>query len=127
LEVAFTEAFVALALNDFKENRADLVFGENLQQQVVVGAAVKQNAIFLQAFDIFAVIGQPGVEQFVISIGRIQKTQLAGAQIFDGVINGAGAQRDMLDSFTAIHIKVFLNLAFFFRSFFVDRDTDFAA
>jgi hypothetical protein len=33
LEIAFAEAFVALALDDLEEDRAECVLGEDLQQQ----------------------------------------------------------------------------------------------
>src|SRR3546814_5033058 len=37
LEVAFAEAFVALALDDLEEDRAERVRGEDLQQLALVG------------------------------------------------------------------------------------------
>src|SRR3546814_8638669 len=37
LEVAFAEAFVALALDDLEEDRAERVLGEDLQQLALLG------------------------------------------------------------------------------------------
>src|SRR5580700_9910447 len=42
LEVTYAEALIPLALNDLEEDRANLVLGENLQQQVV-GRTVDQD------------------------------------------------------------------------------------
>ena len=43
LEISFTEAFVALALDHFEENRADGVLGEDLQENAALGTAVDQD------------------------------------------------------------------------------------
>src|SRR3569833_2755927 len=51
LEVAFTEAFVPLALDEFEEHRHELRLGEDLQQQAPVVAfdfAVHQDPPLLQ-------------------------------------------------------------------------------
>src|SRR3546814_15960984 len=55
LEVAFPEAVVAFALDDFKENRSYLVLGEYLQQQAAIARAVEQYADFLQPGQIFPI------------------------------------------------------------------------
>ena len=50
LEIAFAEALVALALDDFEENRANHILGEDLQQQALaVGRrAVDEDAAFFE-------------------------------------------------------------------------------
>src|SRR5690606_10585490 len=62
LEVALSETVVTLALNNFKKNRTDLVFGKDLQQQPAVGGAIKQNPVFSQALHIFSVARQTAVQ-----------------------------------------------------------------
>ncbi len=50
LEIALAEAFVALALDDLEEDRADHILGEDLQQQALpLGRrAVDQDAALLE-------------------------------------------------------------------------------
>ena len=52
LEVALAEALVALALDQLEEDRADLVLGEDLQQQALAfgGGAVDDTGLLLQIF-----------------------------------------------------------------------------
>src|SRR5215212_2786655 len=59
LEVALAEAFVALALDDLEEDRADDVLREDLQQQAfaLLGIAVEQDAALAQLFQVLAVTG----------------------------------------------------------------------
>ena len=68
LEIAFAEALVALALDEFEEHRADHRVGENLQEDAAAfgGRAVDQDAVAAQAVHILAVAGQA----FVDEIGR---------------------------------------------------------
>jgi hypothetical protein len=50
-EIAFAEAFVPLALDEFEEHRADHRFGEDLEQQpriALLGRAIQQDAAPLQ-------------------------------------------------------------------------------
>src|SRR3546814_9428928 len=63
LEVAFAKAFVAFALDNFEKNRADLILGENLQQQAAFDCAVQQDLVLAQAIHIFAMIGQAQIQQ----------------------------------------------------------------
>src|ERR1700761_7671262 len=56
LEVAFAEALIALALNDLEEDRANLVFGEDLQQQIF-RRAVDQDLALAQLVERLAGVG----------------------------------------------------------------------
>ena len=44
LEVALAEAFVALALDDFEENRAEYIGREDLQENAVLRRSINENA-----------------------------------------------------------------------------------
>src|SRR3546814_6509952 len=56
LEVAFAEAFVALALDDLEEDRAERVRGEDLQQLALVGfrVGVDQDLVLRQPGHVLA-------------------------------------------------------------------------
>src|SRR2546425_2492133 len=56
LEVALTEAVVALALDEFKKDRAELVFAEDLQQQRAF-FAIDEHLALLEGGHVFAVAG----------------------------------------------------------------------
>src|SRR5512146_1304340 len=70
LEVALAEAFVALALDQLEEDRADHVLGEDLQQQALpLGRrAVDQNLVGLQALHVLAVAGIAVVDALAIGV-----------------------------------------------------------
>src|SRR5690606_23517947 len=61
LEVAFAEAFVALALDDLEEDRAERVGGEDLQQLALLGLGIgiDQDPVPGQAREVLAVVGNP--------------------------------------------------------------------
>jgi hypothetical protein len=61
LEVAFAEALIALALDDLEEDRSNLVFSEDLQQQVF-GCAVDQDLALAQLVERFAVIRHAAID-----------------------------------------------------------------
>src|SRR5688572_6335091 len=67
LEVAFTEALVALALNDLEEDGADGVLREDLQQEPLTASrgTIDQNAVLLEQRQILAVAGHPGIDSVV--------------------------------------------------------------
>ena len=72
LEVAFAESFVALALDDLEEDRADHFLGEDLQQQFVRRAlmrgAVDQDAQAAQLVEVLVVFGQALGDQVVVGL-----------------------------------------------------------
>src|SRR5690606_22689636 len=64
-DVALAEAFVALALDELEEHRADHQLRENLHQQprlAAFGRAVDQDAALLELVERFAVSGQARIE-----------------------------------------------------------------
>src|SRR3954469_24661444 len=73
LEIAFAEAFVALALDDLEENRADDVLGKDLQQQALpLGrSAVHQDGAPLELGEVLIVALNALGEQLVIGLGRV--------------------------------------------------------
>src|SRR6185503_10603812 len=104
LEVAFAEAFVALALNDLEEDRADDVLREDLQQQsfALLRIAVEQDTALAQLFEILAVAADARVHPFVISIGRVLELHTLGAQHVDRVDNVRRTEHDVLNALAVI-------------------------
>ena len=84
LEIALAETVVALALDDLEEDRTDLVFGEDLQEQAAAGGAVKQDAVLLQAGDVFAVVESEArareLTEYRQRVKR-EKTQVSGGSL----------------------------------------------
>jgi len=63
-KIALAKAIIALALNKFEEDRAELCFREDLQEQAglaAFGCAIKQEAAGFEAFNIFAMTGQAAI------------------------------------------------------------------
>ena len=100
LEIAFPEAFIALALNDLEEDRADDVLGEDLQQQALAlgRRTVHQNVAPFELGDRLLVALDTFRKHFVIGIGRVLEGNAAVAQDVDGPIDIRCAERDMLNS-----------------------------
>src|SRR6185437_12778886 len=92
-EVAFAEAFIALAPNEFEKDGTNGVLSEYLEQQSLILAAVYQNAVALHAFDIFTMALEAVVDAFVIGFGAILKGYAFRAKSFDGFVNICRAQR----------------------------------
>src|SRR6185436_21166077 len=84
LEVAFAEALVALPLDELEEDRPELVFAEDLQQQLA-GLAVDQDLALLQLGDVLAVSRDALVDQLVIRIDRVEQLHAARAHGVDGL------------------------------------------
>ena len=103
LEVTFAEAVVALALDDLEEDRADLVLGEDLQQQAAAGAPSAECA-FLCRRDVFAVVRQAAVQQLVWVSG-VSRNRTVLAQRFDRAVDIVGRHGDMLDAFAAVQVR----------------------
>src|SRR5580700_3904199 len=118
-EIALAEAFVALALDEFEEDRADRIGREDLQQNLGLAAiddafAIDKDAVALQAAEILAMAGQPRVYFFIIGRRRRRhEGQSVAAQPLDSFVNVAAAAGDMLDAFAIIGVQIFLDLAFF--------------
>src|SRR5580704_5212165 len=80
LKIPFAEALVALALNDFEEDRADGIFGENLQQDPALVAAVDENSATLKLRHRFDVTLDPRIDAFVVGLRRFLEFDAAAAQ-----------------------------------------------
>jgi len=75
LEVAFAEALVALALDDFEEDRADHRVGENLQQDAVIARrAVDEQVQLAQLVERLAVAGNAGIDLLVVGVRVVMKS-----------------------------------------------------
>src|ERR1700686_5189680 len=65
LEIPFAKTVVALALNDFKKDRANGIFGEDLQQDAGLVAAVDKNPAALKLGHGFTMTGHPATHPLV--------------------------------------------------------------
>src|SRR5689334_6270728 len=74
-EVAFAEAFVALALDDLEEDRPDDVLREDLQQHalVLLRIAIDQDAALLELGERLLMPGHARGNSFVVGIRRVLK------------------------------------------------------
>src|SRR3981189_3315778 len=75
LEIALAKAIVALALDEFEEDRPDPIRRKYLQQQLGVAAlddafAIDQDAVAPQPGDVLAMLRQPRVDLLKIGQGR---------------------------------------------------------
>src|SRR6185295_15488021 len=86
-EVAFAESFVALALDDLEEDRADDVLREDLQQEALafLRIAVEQYAPLTQLFEVLAVAADACVHALIICIGRVLELHALRAQHVHGL------------------------------------------
>ncbi|SOY73835.1 protein of unknown function (plasmid) [Cupriavidus taiwanensis] len=129
LEVAFAEAFVALALDELEEHRAERGLGEDLQQQTglaAFGGAVQQDAARLQLLDRLAVAGQAGVERFVVVVVRRGHQRHAGQlQAVDDLDQVVGQEGDVLDALAVECHQELFDLAGALGRFLVQRNADF--
>src|SRR3954471_19658179 len=131
LEIALAESIVALALDEFEEDRPDRVRRENLQQHFGVAAidhalAVDQDAVALQAGDVLAMPRQARVDLLEIGLWRRRhERQAVGAQRLDGGVDVARAAGDVLDALTAIDVEILLDLPGI-AGVLVDRNPDLA-
>jgi hypothetical protein len=124
LEIAVAEAFVALALDDLEEDRADHCLGEDLEQQAFLAdVAVDQDAVLAQAFQVLAMAGDALVDEFVIGLDRVLQLDAARAQLLDGVVDVVGGQGEVLDAFAVVLADEFLDLALVVLAL-VQRDAD---
>src|SRR5215469_8862533 len=127
-KIAFAEAFVALALDDLEEDRADHGFGEDLQQQALSSyrGAVDQDSVAAQPREILAVSGDTAVDRLVIGVGDRHERDAARFQSLDGRIDVCGGQRDVLDALAVIGFEIFGDLRLVVGAL-VDRDPDLPA
>ena len=107
LEVAFAEAFVALALNEFKEDGANSLLREDLQKQALPLSrrAVDQDFPLPELFDVVAVAGQALVDQVEIGIDGVLKGDAAGIEPVHGGEQIIRTHRNVLDASPLYLIK----------------------
>src|SRR5690606_5385288 len=124
LEVAVAEAFIALALDDLEEDRAEQVFGEDLQQQTFFAdIAVQQDAVLLQALEVFTVAGDALVHQLVIGLDRVLQLDATGAQFFYGAVDVLRGHGEVLDAFAIVLADELFDLRILVLAL-VQRDAD---
>src|SRR6185312_248000 len=75
LEISLAETFVALALDDLEEDRADAVLGEDLQQQALLRflVGVDQDLVLRQPRHVLAVPGDALVDHLEIGVGGVEE------------------------------------------------------
>eukprot|EP01092_Planopodium_desertum_P006744 TRINITY_DN27644_c0_g2_i2.p1 TRINITY_DN27644_c0_g2~~TRINITY_DN27644_c0_g2_i2.p1 ORF type:complete len:545 (+),score=220.81 TRINITY_DN27644_c0_g2_i2:1283-2917(+) len=112
-EVAFAEAFVALALDDLEEDRADAVLGEDLQQLALVGfrIGVDQDLVLRQAGDVLTVVGHALVDHIEVGLRRIEEIHALRAHGFHRVVDVLGEAGDVLDALALVRVQVLVDLA----------------
>src|SRR3984957_3908708 len=96
-EIALAEAFVALALDEFEEDRADRIGREDLQKNLGFAAiddalAIDEDVVVLQSPAILAMAGQSRIDVFIIGRRRRRhEGQSVAAQPLDSFVNAAAA------------------------------------
>src|SRR5690606_2336799 len=84
LEIALAKALVALALDDFEEDRADHRVGENLQEDAVIPwRAVDQQVQLAQQLGRFAMTGDAAIDLLVVGIRGCHELHAVGTQAPD--------------------------------------------
>src|SRR5262249_52770368 len=93
-EIAFAKAFIALALDEFKEDRADGVLAEDLQQQALTFAwgAIEQDAALAEFFHRFAMARQTFVDEIEISLDGVLEFDVARAKAIDDFVEIVSAE-----------------------------------
>src|SRR5690606_22563731 len=112
LEVALAEAFVALALNDLEEDRADRVLGEDLQQLALLGLGIRvdQDPVAAQALHVLAVLRDALVDHVEVRVGRVQELDAGLAHLLHRHVDVVGEAGDVLDAFAVVRLEVFVDL-----------------
>src|SRR5829696_1678252 len=113
LEIALAEALIALALDDLEEDRADHVFGKDLEQQAPagLGRAVDQDTALAHRADVVAVARQALVDHVVIGFGAVLEADPLGPQRVDGGEDVVGGEGQVLDALAFIFLQIFGDLA----------------
>ena len=83
--------------------------------------------LLAQSGQVFAVAGQPLVDQFVVGVRRVEELGSAARSASTVAVDVAGAQRDVLDALAVVRVQVLLDLPLPLRALLVDRDADLAA
>src|SRR5215469_6557810 len=85
LEITLAESFVALALDDFEEDRSDAVLREYLQQQTLLGLRVRvdQDLVRAHARHVLAMVRDAHVDHVVVRVRRVEEFHAGLAHRFD--------------------------------------------
>ena len=113
-------------MNELKEDRAELVFAKNLQQQRAL-FAVHQHLAPVQLGHVLAVAGDALVNQLVVRVHRVQQLDALAAHHVNSGHQVATAHGDVLNALAVVAVKIFLNLPGFLVAFFIDGNANFAA
>src|SRR5215471_11304159 len=92
-EIALAKAFVALALDDLEEDRADDGLGEDLQQEPLPlrRRAVDQDLVAPETREVLAMAGQPRIDRLVIGLRHRHECDATAAKRLHGLVDvGAG-------------------------------------
>src|SRR5262249_35160678 len=118
--------FVALALDDLEEGRADDVGGEDLQEDALLVGAVDEDAAAPQLLERLFVPRDAVFDGAVISVRRVLEVAAARPQRVAGGVDVGGGDGEVLDAFAAVLAQVLFDLrAVVLR--LVDGDLDLAA
>ncbi len=113
MEIAFAEAFVALALDDLEEDRPDRVLGEDLQQLALLGfeIGIDEDLVLRQTRHVLAVVRHARVDHLEIRVGRVEERDAGRTHGLDGVVDIVGEAGDVLDALAVVLVEVFVDLA----------------
>jgi hypothetical protein len=127
-EIAFTEAFVPLALDEFEKHRADHRFGEDLEQQpgiALLRRPIQQDAAPLQFRDRLAVARQAFLQHLVIGFRRRGHERCAArlqpVPCGDEIV---AQESDMLDALAVIGTQKLVDLAAPRLAFLIEGNAD---
>src|SRR5690606_9065780 len=123
LEVALAEAFVALALDDLEEDRAERVLGEDLQQLALLGlrVGIDQDCVAAQALDVLAMVRHALVDNVEVGIRRVEEGDARLAHLLHRFVDVDGEQRDVLAALALVLAQVLVDLALLVAGL-VERD-----
>src|SRR3546814_13303868 len=98
----FSSIFFVIIRRPPRSTRTDTLFPYTTLFRSALCGAVKQDLVFLQAIGIFTVVGQAAVQQFVVSVWRIQKFQAASSQLLDSCVDAPSCQGNVLYALATI-------------------------
>src|SRR5580692_9693644 len=86
-EIAFAKTFIALALDNLKEDRPYDVGGKDLQQYAILRRAIDEDAALFQLLGRFTVTNDTRGNPLVVGIRRVLKNDSLAAQPIDGAVD----------------------------------------
>ena len=125
-EVAFSEGFGSLALNDFNEYRRAVHqgLGEQLQEVALV-VAVDQDSELAKWGEVFVDFAYSVKDLVVVGIGNGQEVYTPCSEFSDRFDDVVGSQGEVLHARSAVEVDVLFDLGLFAAlGGFVDRELD---